>query len=256
MSDQISDDAVGKFVLHHVIATATQVESAREFQAQCAREGHPVSLTDAMVKLGIITLAQKDNVEQRLQAQQKGGIVQLLHYKLLKKLGEGGMGAVYLAEDTLQDRKVALKILPRQHASNVEFMKRFQREADAMGRLNHVNIVRAFSVGEDQGRQFFVMEYCDGEALDKRIKRDGFIHHGKATEIAIQVARGLQYAHALGLIHRDIKPANILLAGDVAKILDLGLSKNIETTEHSFLTQSGVAMGTPHNMSPEQARGE
>jgi serine/threonine-protein kinase len=256
MPDRIPDDAVATFVQQHAIATAAQVETARTLQIRCANEGDPISLSDALIRQGVITAAIKENVEQRIQAQQKGGISQLLHYKLLKKLGEGGMGAVYLADDTLQKRKVALKVLPRHHVVNAEFMKRFQREADAMGRLNHVNIVRAFSVGEDQGRHFIVMEYCAGETLDNRIRRERFIPHAQATGITMQVARGLQYAHAEKLIHRDIKPANIIMAGDVAKILDLGLSKRLEGADVSFLTQSGVAMGTPHYISPEQAKGE
>jgi len=225
-----TDDVFAAFVVKHTIATAEQVAAARAFQARCAQAGAPISLADALIQMGVITTVIKENIEQKIQEQQKGSL-QLLHYKILKKLGEGGMGAVYLAEDTHQDRKVALKVLPRKHASNAEFVKRFQREADAMGRLNHVNIVRAFAVGEDQGRHFIVMDYCEGETLDKRL-RHGAIPHATATEIAIQVARGLKYAHEAGLIHRDIKPANIIYTREgIAKILDLGLSKQIEGTE-------------------------
>jgi serine/threonine-protein kinase len=255
MSSHPTDETFAGYVTKYAIATPPQIEAARAFQSQTSREGVTASLADALVSLGIITPAIKENVEQKIQAQQKG-VSQLLHYKLLKKLGEGGMGSVYLAEDSVHNRQVALKILPPRHAGNAEFLKRFQREADAMGRLHHVNIVRAYSVGEDQGRHFIAMEYCDGETLDKRIKREGRIPHGKAMEITIQVARGLQYAHERGLIHRDIKPANVIMTGDIAKILDLGLSKNLEREDGSFLTQSGVALGTPHYISPEQARGE
>jgi serine/threonine protein kinase len=257
MSDPISDDAVARFVKEHVLATAAQIEAAQAFQEDCARRKTPVSLADALVKIGAITFAQRDTVEQRLQSHQKGGIQQLMHYKLLRKLGEGGMGAVYLAEDTLMERQVAIKVLPKQFSGNTEFMRRFQREADAMGRMHHENIVRAFSVGEDQGRHFIIMEYVEGQTLEKRLRQERVLPADEATRIVIQAARALRYAHEQGVVHRDIKPANIILRPDgVAKILDLGLSKDVENEQSSFLTRSGVAVGTPHYMSPEQARGE
>jgi hypothetical protein len=256
MRDRDVDDTVADFVLKNAMATDAQVESARAFQAECAARGTPLTFADALVKLGVITLAQRDNVEQKIQARREGGIHRLLHYELLRKLGQGGMGAVYLAEDTLADRKVAIKVLPRDMARDVESMKRFHREADAMGRLNHVNIVRAFSMAEDQGRHFFVMEYCEGETLDGRLKDGSTFPSVEATGLLIQIARGLKYAHEAGLIHRDIKPANVLVTrAGIAKILDLGLTKNIASGS-SFLTHSGIAVGTPHYMSPEQVRGE
>jgi serine/threonine protein kinase len=255
MASPPSDDAFAKYVLQHTIATAGQIAAAREFQARCTRDGVSMLLADALIRVGAITPAQRDNVERQLQAQQYG-IFQLLHYKFLRKLGEGGMGAVFLAEDTQSGRNVALKVLHRHFATNADFMKRFHREADAMGRLNHPNIVRAFSAGQDQGRHFIVMEYCEGETLDKRMKREGALPFEEATEIVTQVARGLQHAHAAGLVHRDVKPANVILAGGVAKLLDLGLSKNLEGMDQTLLTQTGVTVGTPHYMSPEQARGE
>jgi eukaryotic-like serine/threonine-protein kinase len=255
MTGPISDETFAGYIRKHAIVTDAQVEAARQRQSRSAADGGPSSLADALIALGFITATIKENVELKLQAQQKG-IQQLLRYKLLRRLGEGAMGAVYLAEDTAQGRKVALKVLKRQFAGNADFMKRFQREADATGRLNHPNIVRAHSVGEDQGWHFFVMEYVDGETLDYRLKRDGFVPHAQALDILVQVTRGLEHAHALGILHRDIKPANIIMAGGVAKILDLGLSKSLDGNEQTFLTQSGVAMGTPHYMSPEQARGD
>jgi serine/threonine-protein kinase len=255
MESPPSDDAFAKCVLQRTIATAGQIAAARKFQARSTRDGVSMLLADALIRVGAITPAQRDNVERQLQAQQYG-IFHLLHYKFLRKLGEGGMGAVFLAEDTQSGRNVALKVLHRHFATNADFMKRFHREADAMGRLNHPNIVRAFSAGQDQGRHFIVMEHCEGETLDKRMKREGALPFEEATEIVTQVARGLQHAHAAGLVHRDVKPANVILAGGIAKLLDLGLSKNIEGMDQTLLTQTGVTVGTPHYMSPEQARGE
>jgi serine/threonine-protein kinase len=257
MPEPVDDDAVAQFVQQHALATVAQIESARAFQAERAGSGGPVSLADALVALGIVTPAQRDTLEQRLQAHRQSGIQQLLHYRLVRKLGEGAMGTVFLAEDVRHGRNVAVKVLSRQHAANENFMRRFQREADAAGRLNHVNIARAHSVGEDHGRHFYVMEYCEGETLAARLKRGEVLTPDEATAVVVQVARGLKYAHELGLIHRDVKPANIMMAPNgVAKLLDFGLTKSVDTDDTSFRTQSGVAMGTPHYISPEQARGE
>ncbi|MGD0089862.1 MAG: SUMF1/EgtB/PvdO family nonheme iron enzyme, partial [Planctomycetota bacterium] len=201
---------------------------------------------------------------------------QLGQYKLLKKLGEGGMGAVYLAEDVNVGRKVAVKVLSRKHAEDHGFLTRFRREAQATGKLNHANIVCAYTVGEDRGLHYYAMEYCDGDTLDSILKREGFIPWRPAVNVVLQIARGLQHAHDHSIIHRDIKPANIFICkppgsagvppagagkmpalpeGFVAKILDLGLSKTIGA-ESSFYTQTGVALGTPHYISPEQANAD
>ncbi len=257
MPDPIPDDLFAQSVRQHLMATDAQLDSAAAFQADALRQGQRVGLADALVKLGIITLAQRDTLEQRLVAQQRTGLARLLHYRLLRKVGEGAMGAVYLAQDERADRQVAIKVLPRSAAARPGFVEWFQREADAAGRLNHPNLVRAFSFGEDQGWYFFVMEYCDGETQDRRLKRDGFYPADEATAIVLQVARALQYAHDRGVIHRDVKPSNIILARDgTAKILDLGLSKNLHDEKAAFLTQSGMTVGTPHYMAPEQARGD
>ncbi|HYF51884.1 MAG TPA: serine/threonine-protein kinase, partial [Planctomycetota bacterium] len=182
---------------------------------------------------------------------------QLGTFRILKKLGEGGMGAVYLAEDTAAQRKVALKVLPTQLFSQTEFIKRFYREARATGKLNHPNIVSAYTVGEEQGLHYYVMEYCPGRSLDRLIAERGAIPWREATGIILQVAAGLQHAHERNFIHRDIKPHNVILGDDgVAKILDMGLTKNIGDVEQSFNTQSGAMLGTPHYIAPEQARGE
>jgi len=184
------------------------------------------------------------------------GLKQLGQYKLLKKLGEGGMGAVYLAEDPLAERKVALKVLSKHLAKNNEFILRFQREARAMGRLNHPNIVSAYSVGEGGGHHFCVMEYCEGKPLDQILAQRKCLSEVDALKIVTEVARGLEHAHAHGIMHRDIKPANIFICTEgEARILDLGLSKSIADDENAFQTQAGLALGTPHYISPEQAKG-
>lgn len=267
MSAQPSDAAFAQYASQAGLATADQLDEARQLQADARKKGQLISLADALVLQGAITAAQKDIAEKKMQAQQAGGIKSLGNYKLLKKLGEGGMGAVYLAEDTNMLRKVALKVLPRKYAGNSEFLTRFRREAKAAGKLNHENIVSAFTVGEELGNHYYVMEFCEGEPLDKLLKREGALSWEKAVEITMQVARGLQHAHQQNFIHRDIKPANIFVAAQsgsrpgkyftgLCKILDMGLSKNIGDSDSSFNTQTGVALGTPHYISPEQAKGE
>jgi len=270
VAENVSDEVFARYVNQIGNATLDQIEAAKAAQAQSAKKGVLLSLGEVLVQQGVLTAAMRENVEKKLQAQQTGGIRKLGNYKLIKKLGEGGMGAVYLAEDLSVGRMVAVKVLPKKSASDPDFLARFRREAKAAGALNHVNIVGAYTIGEDQGFHYIAMEYCEGDPLDKVLKRDGPLPWDKALEIIIQVARGLKHAHDHGFIHRDIKPANIMLCmplrstgvppvlqeGFVAKILDLGLSKNVDAGEQSFVTQMNVALGTPHYISPEQAKGD
>jgi serine/threonine protein kinase len=268
MFAQPTDEAFARYASQAGLATADQLDEARQLQADAQKKGQLLTLGDALVLQGAITAAQKEIAAKKMQAQQAGGIKTLGTYKLLKKLGEGGMGAVYLAEDTNMLRKVALKVLPKKYAADPEFLTRFRREAKAAGKLNHVNIVSAFTVGEELGNHYYVMEYCEGEPLDRVLKREGTLAWDKAVEVTMQIARGLKHAHDHGFIHRDIKPANVFVASQAAstmgkgslngvcKILDMGLSKNIGESDQSFNTQTGMALGTPHYISPEQARGE
>jgi serine/threonine-protein kinase len=256
MPDDALDLAVARYVRQAGFATAEQVASALQEQSSQAAAGSPISLTEALLRQGVITAAQRSMVEEK--ARGKGGVQQLGPYKLLRKLGEGGMGAVYLSEEPAGGgRKVALKVLPRRFSDQPELVKRFRREAQALARLRHPNIVEGYGAGEDLGWHYFVMEYCDGGTLDRVLAKEGRLPVGKALDLTLQIARGLQEAHRQGVIHRDIKPANVLLtAKGEAKILDLGLSKNLLEAEKSFRTQTGAIMGTPHYISPEQAQGD
>ncbi|MCY3023842.1 MAG: serine/threonine-protein kinase, partial [Planctomycetota bacterium] len=256
MADEAYDAALAQHVCQLGMVTAAQVEEARRTQAEAARRGAALSLADALVQLDYLTKVQRENIEPEVRARREGARM-LGQYKLLRPLGEGGMGAVFLAEDTIGQRTVAVKVLARKRAGDSQFVSRFRREAKAAGRLNHPNIVGAYTTGVEQGQHYLVMEYCEGESLNKTIRRDGFLPWDRAVEIIIQVAHGLQHAHAHAIIHRDIKPPNIIVANDgTAKILDMGLSKDIGAGEQSFSTQTGMALGTPHYISPEQARGE
>jgi serine/threonine protein kinase/lipoprotein NlpI len=188
----------------------------------------------------------------------------LSHYRIVSKIGAGGMGEVYLACDTKLDRKVAIKFLPESLAADEQARKRLVREAQAAAKLDHPNICSIHEVGEEEGRSFIVMQYLEGETLDIRLKRKPF-NLSESLSIATQVADALAEAHAHGIIHRDIKPSNIMITprGKV-KVLDFGLAKmmggelavDTEAETAMVLTQTGVVLGTAPYMSPEQLRAE
>jgi serine/threonine protein kinase len=174
--------------------------------------------------------------------------------RVLKRLGRGGMGDVYLAEHQLLQRKVAIKILPADFVRNEELLARFRREAVSVARLQHPSIAQVHDVGDEEGCQYIVMQYVEGRNLQETLDDQKKIEPKEAARIALEVARGLQVAHGSGIIHRDIKPANILVShkGEV-KIVDFGLALDADSKS---LTLQGTIMGTPHFLSPEQAEGK
>lgn len=175
-------------------------------------------------------------------------------YEVLELLGEGGMGLVYKARQKSLDRIVALKVLPPQAAKEASFIKRFISEARTVARLNHENIVAGIDVGEADGTYYFAMEHVEGESVAGMIERQGVIDERTALQIGAQIARALAHAHKHGLVHRDVKPQNILVTkSGLAKLCDLGLAK---LQSEGSKDPTGVPVGTPHYLSPEQARGE
>ena len=176
------------------------------------------------------------------------------HYRILEKLGEGGMGVVYKAEDIKLKRTVALKFLPSELTRDTEAKKRFIQEAQAASALDHPNICNVHEIGEtDEGQLFIAMACYEGETLKKKSESDS-LDIREAVGIAIQVAQGLAKAHEHGIVHRDIKPANVIITKDgIAKILDFGLAKLAGPAK---LTKTGSTAGTAAYMSPEQARGD
>ena len=183
-------------------------------------------------------------------------------YKLIERIGAGGMGEVWKAEDTRLGRIVAIKIVAPEVASDPESIARLRREARTAAQLNHPNIATIHSIEEAAGRLFVVMEYVEGEPLSSLIKR-GRIPEAELCRIGRNVADALAEAHAKGIIHRDIKPDNIIVAGPKVKVLDFGIAKQIGVAGSSsdaptatFMTQQGMIVGTIHYMSPEQALGK
>lgn len=176
-------------------------------------------------------------------------------YRLTSLLGRGGMGEVWLAFDTQLERDVAVKLMRKELLANEDALRRFTREARAVARLNHPNIVHVYAFGDENGLTYFVMELVDGETVSQYMKRVRKIPLNDALPIVLQAIEGLSYANARGIIHRDIKPSNLMLTGDArVKIADFGLAKMIE--HDTQMTAAGTAMGSPNYMSPEQARGE
>jgi len=178
---------------------------------------------------------------------------QIGKYRLLKELGRGGMGEVYLAKDTEIGEKIALKILPPELTRSPQYVERFRREASAVSRLDHPHIIKVYEVGEDEGMHFIAMEYLGGAPLSSLIQKRGSLPIPEAAKIIIDVAEALDFAHSSGVIHRDIKPDNILSdeKGEF-KVMDFGIARMEEGTQ---LTVTGTIMGTPEYMSPEQASG-
>ncbi len=190
------------------------------------------------------------------------------HYRILEKLGAGGMGEVYLAEDTKLGRRVAIKILSEEYTTNKDRLHRFEQEACAASALNHPNILTIHEVGSDAGKHFIATEYIDGQTLRRRIGGTQ-MDVAEVLDIAVQAAGALEEAHAAGIIHRDVKPDNIMIRRNgYVKVLDFGLAKLAESsmdrsssdgeasTRVLVHTDAGVVMGTSHYMSPEQARGK
>src|SRR6266540_1282212 len=192
------------------------------------------------------------------------------HYRIVSKIGAGGMGEVYLAQDTRLDRKVAIKFLNEEFSKDADKLNRFVQEAKAASALNHPNILTIYEIGELDGTNYIVTELIDGQTLREHLSRKETLKVNAIMKIGVQVSEALSAAHQAGIIHRDIKPENIMLRKDgYAKVLDFGLAKLSEpgavatgsagsedATRVQVNTTPGMVMGTVSYMSPEQARGK
>jgi len=262
----------GDIAIETGLLTQQQVDALLAQQQQYKDMGIPMRLDSIAVDTGILTRADGNIILNELRKRRR--LTQgparkpvpfeseddlivpcaLGPFEIEERLG-GVMGAVYRAYDTKNQRTVALKLLPRGLSHDRNLVERFQREARAAGKLKHPNVVQFYEAGEIAKRYYISMEFVDGEALTDRLERQGRMTEQQSLNIVRELAHALYHVHVNGLLHRDVKPDNVIMdrAGRV-RLADLGLAKVL--TENTRLTESGIAIGTPHYISPEQARGD
>ena len=237
--------------------TAEQGRQAIEICAKAAELGLGSSLEEVLVRKGWITHERWN--ELLSGAGKEGGEgagILIGKYRVVQKVGEGGMGAIFKVKKQGSDRVVALKLLSREVSKLKDWRARFQREAKVAINLDHPNIVRGIEIGQEKDRFYYVMEFIEGANLSDLIHNQGAVPEPRALEWMIQLAEGIDYIDSKKLVHRDIKPDNIIVTPQgVAKLTDLGLAKSIAANSPQ-ITATGTAVGTPGYMSPEQIRGD
>lgn len=207
------------------------------------------ALAEAMVEAGLLSEWQ---AEMLLAGKHRG--FRLGKYKLIGKLGKGGMSTVYLAEHVMMKVRRAIKVLPRNRVEDATYLDRFRIEARAAAKLDDPNIVRAYDIDEDNGTHYLVMEYVEGKDLHQLVKENGPLPYNSAADYIAQVASGLQHAHEMGLVHRDIKPANCLVdKNQVVKLLDMGLARIKDDEGSLTMDNNENVLGTADYLAPEQA---
>jgi eukaryotic-like serine/threonine-protein kinase len=254
-----ADYTFGQIAIRENICTFEQVKECLDIQSKLRGLGiEPKKLGEILIEKGYLS---PDQAVQVAKAQAGaatgagGGKLNIPGYELMSKIGQGAMGTVYKAKQLSMDRVVAIKVLSSRYSKDRTFVERFLREARAVAKLNHENIISGFDVGEANGHHYFVMEFVDGAPVTSLMKQHGRLDEQRCLKIAVQVARALSHAHKHGIVHRDIKPENIMLtSAGGAKLCDLGLAK--QTKGDADVTMDGTSVGTPNYISPEQARGE
>jgi len=250
--DESADTLFIEMAVAKGLLTRDQADEAAEIQRLTeGGKGSRRPLREAVVEEGWMTPDEVAEVEAQIEdgSEQTGKIE---GYKLLAKIGQGGMGAVYKAERVETGEIVALKVLPRRMAQREQFVGRFLREARAAAKMTSAYIVRPVDVGFSGGYYYFAMEFVEGESVDTTLSIDGSMSELKALRIVRQMALALCDAESAGMVHRDIKPGNIIVSEDgVAKLTDFGLAREVSDDS---VTQAGVTLGTPNYMSPEQAK--
>jgi eukaryotic-like serine/threonine-protein kinase len=253
------DFRYGQLAIEGRLITPDQFDTAMDRVRDTKRP-----LAEILVADGTIDATTADRLTKALRrivrderAKSEGGMLvnkQIGGYKLVRRIGEGGMGEVYLAEQLTMHRTVALKILHNKWADDEEFRKRFLLEARAAGKLNHQNLIQVYDVNKYQGKYYFSMEFIDGVTVEDLIRHEGALPLEKVIDICMQVCQALKYLANHNIVHRDIKPANIMVTKDgIVKLGDFGFIQSVWDAE---LMQEGTTIGTPDYISPEQARGE
>lgn len=235
-----------KQLLQHAVASGllTKDQAAQLYKI---RHAHPDTGVEQLgVEQGFLTVDQAKRL--RVEMEKADVPRELGGYRIIEKVGAGAMATVYKAKQLSLDRVVAMKVLNPLLSSNPDMVERFEREARAVARLNHPNVISGIDRGISGDIHYFVMEFASGTTVGKLLDRGGAIDESRVAAIATQIARALEHAHEAGLVHRDVKPDNILLTKDgIAKLCDLGLAKD--------RPEEGKSLGTPNYISPEQAKG-
>ncbi len=250
------DYTFGQIAIKENYCSFEQVKECLDIQNKLRGIGiEPKKLGEILIEKGYLKPEQAVAIG-RLQVQgMSTQRIQIPGYEILSRIGQGAMGAVFKARQVSMDRIVAIKVLSGKYSKDRAFVDRFVREARAVARLNHENVISGFDVGESGGVHYFVMEYIDGTPVSSMLRKQGRLDERRCLEIALQIARALAHAHKHGIVHRDVKPENIMItSGGVAKLCDLGLAK--QAKEDAGVTMDGMSVGTPNYISPEQARGE
>ncbi len=235
---------------HHVETALERQSALKEIWAN-SRLGEVLILMEALDGLQVEQILAEQQRRRGVEEPPAPAFPYYKDYLIVKKLGEGGMGEVFLAQEDKQLRQVVLKMLRKDKAESPAIAARFQLEAQIAGMMEHPNIVACHTTALAHGARFLVMEYIDGESLQERLERRGRLPESEVLHVAAEVLRGLAYIHDRGVIHRDIKPSNILIAhGGAVKISDFGSARMAHAEFHDFNT----IVGTPNYMAPEQIR--
>ncbi|TET38518.1 MAG: serine/threonine protein kinase [Planctomycetota bacterium] len=252
-----ADVILAQLLLSRRFVEIDQLHEAVEYQRHEKAGGRsPGSLGDVLVAKGALSREKLEELQNIGSIEVSPAKKRFANYEIHGKLGRGGMGAVFKAVDTDSGETIALKILPPASAKEEDsHLERFLREARVALTLSHPNIVQGKKLGNVKGIYYYAMEYIDGKSVADVLDGYGLMDEGDALEIVRQICRGLEYAAEHNIVHRDVKPDNILITRDgVAKLADLGLAKG--PASDARVTASGITLGTPHYISPEQVRGE
>jgi serine/threonine protein kinase len=253
-----NDYSFGQLAIRENLCTFEQVKEGLDIQTKLRGLGiEPKKLGDILIEKGYLTADQAAQVVklQSAAAPAAGAKLQIPGYEILGRIGQGAMGSVYKAKQVSMDRIVAVKVLAGRYSKDRSFVERFLREARAVAKLNHENVISGIDVGELNGFHYFVMEFVDGAPASSLLKKEGKLSEKRCLEIGQHVARALAHAHKHGIVHRDVKPENVMITtAGVAKLCDLGLAK--QAKGDAGATMDGQSVGTPNYISPEQARGE